>query len=67
MTLGRGPSTIALDGEREIEITDASAAVSVRVDPHGPRVVDVEAALAAGAAAGVFVRTRSPEVNPTVE
>ncbi|MBA2596554.1 MAG: NAD(+)/NADH kinase [Chloroflexia bacterium] len=67
VTLGRGPSTIALDGEREIEITDASAAVSVRVDPHGPRVVDVEAALAAGAAAGVFVRTRSPEVNPTVE
>jgi len=48
-----------LDGEREIEIQDTHAQISVRLDPRGPRVIDVDAALAAGAAAGAFVTTQA--------
>ena len=55
VVLREGPCTLALDGEREIEIRDANTQVSVRLNPRGPRVVDVDAALAAGAAAGAFV------------
>lgn len=64
VVLGGGACTIALDGEREIEIHDPNTRVTVRLDPRGPRVVDVEAALAAGAVAGVFVQTRPAGVNP---
>jgi hypothetical protein len=53
--LGSGPCTIALDGEREIEIPDNQAPIAVRLDPLGPRVIDVEAALQAGATAGAFL------------
>ncbi len=56
VSLRSGSCTIALDGEREIEIRDPDARVDVRLDPRGPRVVDVEAALGAGAAAGAFVQ-----------
>lgn len=56
VSLRSGPCTIALDGEREIEIQDPKTEISVRIEPQGPRVVDVEAAIAAGAAAGAFVR-----------
>lgn len=55
VTLRPGPCTIALDGEREIELQDPSVEISVRLEPKGPRVVDVAAAIAAGAAAGAFV------------
>ena len=55
VSLRSGSCTIALDGEREIEIRDPDACIEVRLDPRGPRVVDVEAALAVGAAAGAFV------------
>jgi hypothetical protein len=58
VTLRGGPCTLALDGEREIEIQDPNAQMSVRLDPRGPRVIDVDAALAAGAASGAFVTTR---------
>ena len=54
--LAAGPCTLALDGEREIEVRDASVVIAVRLEPSGPRVVDVEAALAVGAAAGAFIR-----------
>jgi predicted polyphosphate/ATP-dependent NAD kinase len=57
--LPRGPCTIALDGEREIEIRDNRSTLAARLDPKGPRVVDVEAALTAGAAAGAFIRSGS--------
>jgi predicted polyphosphate/ATP-dependent NAD kinase len=57
--LAPGPCTLAFDGEREIEIRDSNARLAVRLDPRGPRVVDVEAALAAGAMAGTFVRKAS--------
>ena len=43
--IGAEPETI--DGEREIEIRDAETQLAVRLDPRGPRVVDVDAALAA--------------------
>ena len=61
--LGPGPFTIALDGERELEIRDRGTAVTVQLNPSGPRVVDVDAALFAGAAAGVFVSTTSSALN----
>ncbi len=67
VTLARGPCTIALDGERELEIRDRQTELSVRLDPGGPRVVDVDAALAAGSAAGAFVRSHRPEINPAEE
>jgi len=50
------PGTIALDGEREIEIAPPGASVRVTLRPDGPRVVDIDAALRAGAALGVFAR-----------
>jgi hypothetical protein len=61
--LNGGPCTIALDGEREIEMRDAGARLAVRLDPRGPRVIEIEATLRAGAVAGVFVRLARPTVN----
>ena len=51
------------DGEREVEIQNANTRISVRLDPRGPRLIDVDAALAAGAAVGAFVRTRCHRVD----
>jgi predicted polyphosphate/ATP-dependent NAD kinase len=69
--LSGGPCTLAFDGEREIEVRNPESQISVRLEPQGPRVVDVDAALAAGAAAGAFVTRVIPgsvetrlEVNP---
>ena len=53
--LRAGPCTVALDGEREHDILSAGASLSVSLNPRGPRVVDIEAALRKGAAAGAFV------------
>jgi hypothetical protein len=64
VTLRGGPCTLAFDGEREIEIRNSNTRISVRLDPRGPRVIDVDAALAAGAAAGAFLTTSRLEVNP---
>ena len=50
-----GNGTIALDGEREIELADASV-VEVKLCSDGPFVVDVPAALAAAARAGYLSR-----------
>ena len=50
-----GPCTVALDGEREFEVLPPGKAVQVRFEPAGPRVVEIEAALRAGADEGVFV------------
>lgn len=49
--------TIALDGEREIEIVQPGTSVRVMLRPEGPRVVEIETALAMGAARGVFNRS----------
>jgi len=51
-----GIGTIALDGEREIELTTTSV-VEVRLRSDGPFVVDVNAALIAAARAGYLHRT----------
>lgn len=48
------PCTVALDGEREIEIITPGHCLEVALNPHGPRVVDIGAALQAGAARGIF-------------
>jgi predicted polyphosphate/ATP-dependent NAD kinase len=45
--------TIALDGEREIELYPRHR-VQIRLSAEGPRVVDIPAAMRAAAAAGVF-------------
>lgn len=45
--------TIALDGEREIELTEERRA-AIRLSADGPRVVDIELALAEAARRGVF-------------
>jgi predicted polyphosphate/ATP-dependent NAD kinase len=50
-----GPCVLALDGEREIELR-AEATVCVRLNVHGPRVVDARRAVEIAAAAGVFVQ-----------
>jgi predicted polyphosphate/ATP-dependent NAD kinase len=44
--------TIALDGEREIEIIQAGQRIDVMLNPNGPRVVDITAALNTAAARG---------------
>ncbi len=46
--------TIAVDGEREIEFGPATT-VTVTLTPHGPRVLDVRAVLAAAAERGLLV------------
>jgi hypothetical protein len=48
------PCVLALDGEREIALR-AGESVAVRLQTQGPRIVDVRAALAQAADAGVFV------------
>lgn len=55
-TLAGGPCTLALDGEREIEIFDSGTRIDVRLVPQGPRVIDVDAAIQLGAEAGAFRR-----------
>jgi predicted polyphosphate/ATP-dependent NAD kinase len=47
------PCVLALDGEREIELR-AGAAVRLRLNPRGPRVIDPRQAIAVAARAGVF-------------
>ena len=63
VSLRGGPCTLAFDGEREIEIQDPDTQIAVRLDPRGPRVIDVDAALVAGAAAGAFVTARQRRSN----
>jgi hypothetical protein len=50
-----GPYTVALDGEREIELSTTSL-VEVKLRADGPFVVDVPAALEAAAHAGHLQR-----------
>ena len=47
--------TIALDGEREIELRGKEK-VTVTLSPVGPRVVDIDQAIAAATKAGLFRR-----------
>jgi hypothetical protein len=63
VTIRGGPCTLALDGEREIELPHPNRQISVHLNPRGPRVIDVDAALAAGAAAGAFVSAQDHPAN----
>ncbi|HEU0026087.1 MAG TPA: NAD(+)/NADH kinase [Ktedonobacterales bacterium] len=56
-----GAGTVALDGEREIELA-ADSRVEVRLGLDGPFVVDVPATLAAAARAGHLQRTVADDV-----
>jgi predicted polyphosphate/ATP-dependent NAD kinase len=45
---------VALDGEREIELFRPGHGLEIRFNPQGPNVVDIPAAIRAGATAGAF-------------
>ena len=46
--------TVALDGEREIELFQPDQSIDVTLNPHGPFVVDIPVAINLGAHAGAF-------------
>ena len=48
------PCIVALDGEREIELFRPGHGLEVSFNPDGPYVVDIPAAIRAGAKAGAF-------------
>jgi hypothetical protein len=48
--------TIALDGEREIEVLRDGCEITVTFNPQGPRVVQISEAIAAATRAGLFSR-----------
>ena len=52
--------TVALDGEREFRLGQGDRSVEVRLDPEGPFVVDVPAAIRAGALAGALTVASAP-------
>jgi predicted polyphosphate/ATP-dependent NAD kinase len=47
--------TVALDGERELEMPRSGHQLEVALNPRGPQVVDLAAALQAGAEGGAFI------------
>jgi predicted polyphosphate/ATP-dependent NAD kinase len=53
VTLARGSGSLALDGERELELTDSDE-VAVTLERHGPLVIDVEAAMREAASRGLL-------------
>jgi predicted polyphosphate/ATP-dependent NAD kinase len=53
VALSPGPCTVALDGERSIEV-GRQQRLTVRLTNHGPRVVDIGACMAEAAHLGVF-------------
>ncbi len=55
VALRDAPCVVALDGEREIELFRPGHGLEVVFNPDGPFVVDIPAAIRAGAEAGVFV------------
>ena len=59
VTLDADAATIALDGEREVEVYGPGATV-VRLTNSGPCVVDIAQCLEAAARSGVFKGPRSP-------
>ncbi len=52
--LNATPGTVALDGEREFELFGREESLSVVFNPHGPQVVDIDAAIQTGAELGAF-------------
>lgn len=62
--LDPGNCTVALDGEREVEV-GLHQTVSVRLTTAGPRVVDIEAALAEATRRGAFDLVREAAEGPS--
>lgn len=54
VALSAEPCMVALDGEREFEILKGGQRLTVEFNPAGPWVVAIDAAVQAGAMAGVF-------------
>jgi hypothetical protein len=54
--LDASPCTVALDGEREFEILKPGHTLDVVLTSDGPFIVNVEAAIRAGAASGAFTK-----------
>ena len=52
--LQSGKGTVALDGEREIEILNDETVIDVTFNPQGPRVVSIPRAIQQGANAGLL-------------
>ena len=48
------PCIVALDGEREIELFRPGHGLEIVFNPNGPNVVNIPAAIRAGAIAGAF-------------
>jgi predicted polyphosphate/ATP-dependent NAD kinase len=59
VTFGSNATTIALDGEREIEIYDRRT-ITVRLTQNGPYVVDIPHCMEVAARSGVFHRLGLP-------
>jgi hypothetical protein len=57
--LATEPCTVALDGEREFEVARSGHVLEVELNPVGPYVVEIDAALQAGARRGVLVQAAS--------
>lgn len=57
VTLGVPPGSLALDGEREIELT-GPAEVEITLSRDGPHVIDVDGVMAAAAAGGMLTLRR---------
>lgn len=55
--LRRERCVVALDGEREFEVLRTDQPLRVVLNPRGPHVVDIDAAVQVGAAAGAFAVT----------
>jgi len=58
IVLGPDAKTIALDGEREIELLEPDQRVQVAFNSDGPHVVNIEQAIRIGAVQGIFERLR---------
>jgi hypothetical protein len=54
VSVSTGPCLVALDGEREFEVLDPDARIEVRLNPRGPRVVDIGAAIQVAAGQRAF-------------
>ena len=55
MSLRDQRCTVALDGERELEMPRPGHQLEVALNPRGPQVVDMAAALQSGAEGGAFL------------
>jgi predicted polyphosphate/ATP-dependent NAD kinase len=58
ISISHSPAVIALDGEREISVSDGDR-LSVCLNPEGPYIVDIDEVLAGAADRGLFISNQS--------